>query len=113
MKTIASADLTETDLPPPEPTWEEIRAFALTYDPSEGATPSRTCLIREIGGLPLPRMRATLHEFVRFVDRRVTDATYREGDGEGEGNLIRSAAEAVDAIRDEVRRLARIDRSQP
>jgi hypothetical protein len=110
MGMIASGDLTEADLPPPQPQWEEIRAFALTYDPSEGAIPSRTCLIRDIGGLPLPRMRATLWEFVRFHDGRVTTPDYREGDGEGEGNLIRSAGVAVEAIRREVRRLARGDR---
>jgi hypothetical protein len=103
MRMIASGHLTEADLPPAEPTWEQIRAFALTYDPREGATPSRTCLIRDLGG----RMRATLREFVRFLDDRVTAPDYREGNGEGEGNLIRSAREAVEAIREEVRRSAR------
>jgi hypothetical protein len=103
MRTIASGELTEADLPPPQPTWEEVRAFALTCDPREGAIPSRVCLIGDIGGLPLPRMRATLREFVRFYDGRVIAADYCEG----EGHLIRSAAEAVEAIREEVRRLAR------
>jgi hypothetical protein len=109
MATIASGDLTEADLPPPRPDWEQIRPFALTYDPSEGAVPTLTCLIWDIGGLTLPRMRATLWEFVRFHDRRVSGPDYREGDGEGQGNLIRSAGAAVEEIRREVRRLARMD----
>jgi hypothetical protein len=54
-------------------------------------------------------MRATLREFVQFLDPRVTAVDYREGDGEGEGDLIRSAGVAVEAIRREVRRLARND----
>jgi hypothetical protein len=103
MRTIASGELTVADLPPPQPTWEEVRAFALTYDPREGAVPSRVCLIGDIGGLLVPRMRATLREYVRFYDGRVTAADYREG----ESQLIRFAAEAVEAIREEVRRLAR------
>jgi hypothetical protein len=53
MVMIASGELTEAALPPPQPNWEGIRAFALTYGPREGATLSRTCLIRDIGGLPL------------------------------------------------------------
>jgi len=30
MKTIRSGELTEADVPPPQPTWEQVRAFALT-----------------------------------------------------------------------------------